>query len=181
MKYKPKNYIVKKLPLSKQTTIDDHLAGIDEALENINSDVSYSGSTQIFTANENFLFGEVGFISNNRIIKSSAQSEVLGNCNVIALSDIRLGRRGLFGLYGCKVKNINWNFNLGQIFLSLTNGNITQDLNEVKFIAQEKLLIRTIASNHINQEAKVIIYQNSYNELADQKDLEILELLGGVE
>lgn len=129
--YKPKNYIVKKLPLSKQTTIDDHLAGIDKALENINSDISYSGSTQIFTANENFLFGEVGFISNNRIIKSSAQSEVLGNCNVIALSDIRLGRRGLFGLYGCKVKNINWNFNLGQIFLSLTNGNITQDLNDL--------------------------------------------------
>lgn len=50
-----------------------------------------------------------------------------------------------------------------------------------KFDAQEKLIMRTIASNHINQEAKVIIYQNSYNELADQKDLEILELLGGVE
>ena len=57
---------------------------------------------------------------------------------------------------------------------------LLEEKYEEKFATQEKLIMRTIASNHLDQEAKKIIYQNAFNELADQKDLEILEILGGI-
>ena len=50
----------------------------------------------------------------------------------------------------------------------------------VYFASVEKRFNATFLSDGINQEAKTIILQNEYKELSDQKDLEILNLLGGI-
>lgn len=49
-----------------------------------------------------------------------------------------------------------------------------------KFNALEKRLNAVLLSDGIDQEAKTIILQNEYKELSTQKDLEILELFGGI-
>lgn len=46
--------------------------------------------------------------------------------------------------------------------------------------AKEKLVLKAMASDGSDQTEKVIIYQNEYNQLANQQDTEILEILGGV-
>ena len=50
----------------------------------------------------------------------------------------------------------------------------------VKFEALQKRLNNVLLADGVNQDAKTIILQNEYNELSAQKDLEILELLGGI-
>lgn len=52
---------------------------------------------------------------------------------------------------------------------------------KLKFDSIEKRLTVVFLSDGIDQEAKTIILQNEYKDLSDQKDLEILELFGGVE
>ena len=49
-----------------------------------------------------------------------------------------------------------------------------------KFEILQQRLNNVLLSYGIDQEAKIIIIQNEYKELSDQKDLEILELLGGM-
>lgn len=56
---------------------------------------------------------------------------------------------------------------------------LIEEKYEQKFDAQLKLIMKTIASDGVNQEAKITIFQNEYNDLANQKDLEIIEVLGG--
>ena len=50
----------------------------------------------------------------------------------------------------------------------------------VKFEALQKRLNNVLLADSINQDAKTIILQNEYKELSTHKDLEILELLGGI-
>lgn len=52
---------------------------------------------------------------------------------------------------------------------------------KLKFDSVEKRLTVVFLSGGIDQESKTIILQNEHKELSDQKDLEILELFGGVE
>lgn len=57
---------------------------------------------------------------------------------------------------------------------------LIEEKYEQKFDAQLKLIMKTIASNSVNKDEKITIFQNEYNELSNQKDLEIIELLGGI-
>ena len=50
----------------------------------------------------------------------------------------------------------------------------------VKFEALQKRLNTVLLAVGINQDAKTVILQNEYKELSEQKDLELLELLGGI-
>ena len=50
----------------------------------------------------------------------------------------------------------------------------------VKFEALQKRLNNVLLSDGVDQETKTIILQNEYKDLSNQKDLEILKLLGGM-
>jgi hypothetical protein len=50
-----------------------------------------------------------------------------------------------------------------------------------KFEVLQKRFNNVFLSDGIDQEAKTIILQNEYKEISDQKDLEILEVFGGIE
>ena len=55
-----------------------------------------------------------------------------------------------------------------------------EELYNPKFEALQKRLNNVFLAVGINQDAKTVILQNEYKELSAQKDLEILELLGGI-
>lgn len=55
-----------------------------------------------------------------------------------------------------------------------------EETYNVKFSTLQQRLSNVSLSDGLDQEAKTIIIQNEYKELSDQKDLEILELFGGV-
>ena len=50
----------------------------------------------------------------------------------------------------------------------------------IKFEALQKRLNTVLLAVGINQDAKTVILQNEYKELSEQKDLELLEVLGGI-
>lgn len=50
----------------------------------------------------------------------------------------------------------------------------------LKFEALQKRLNNVFLADGINQDVKTVILQNEYKELSTQKDLESLELLGGI-
>lgn len=50
----------------------------------------------------------------------------------------------------------------------------------IKFEALQKRLNNVFLADGINHFAKTVILQNEYKELSTQKDLELLELLGGI-
>ena len=56
-----------------------------------------------------------------------------------------------------------------------------EDKYNAKFQATEKRLIAVILSDGIGQNGKTIDAQNEYRILADQKESEIMEVLGGLE
>lgn len=49
----------------------------------------------------------------------------------------------------------------------------------LKLEAQESLITKIIAADGVNQTTKIEQAQIEYNSLSNQKDLEILEILGG--
>lgn len=124
--YNPKSYSV------SSPTLDKHLEAIDNILQviilgdiNVNS---FVGPYEKFTTNEDFLFGDIGFIDiNGKISMSSAVSEETGLCDVICLNDTVKDSEGLFGLSNCIIKNNTWNLNNGIVYLSLNNGKFTND------------------------------------------------------
>ena len=50
----------------------------------------------------------------------------------------------------------------------------------VKFETLQQRLNNVLLSDGLDQDAKTIILQNEYKDLSNQKDLEILALLGGI-
>ena len=56
-----------------------------------------------------------------------------------------------------------------------------EDRYNAKFQATEKRLMAVILSDGIGKDGKTIDAQNEYRILADQKESEIMEVLGGLE
>ena len=57
---------------------------------------------------------------------------------------------------------------------------LIEETYNIKFNTLQQRLNNVLLSDGLDKEAKIIIIQNEYKELSDQKDLEILELLGGI-
>lgn len=49
-----------------------------------------------------------------------------------------------------------------------------------RFNAYKELATTILASDGTNQAERIVSLQNEYNALSDQKDLEIIEVMGGV-
>lgn len=50
----------------------------------------------------------------------------------------------------------------------------------IKFDSLQKRLNAVFLSDGLDQDAKTVILQNEYKDLSTQKDLEILEVFGGI-
>lgn len=88
---------------------------------------NYSGVKQSFTAGENFVLGEVGYIkSDGKIWKADADAEATMPGAVIATGTINANNTGTYLLIGT-IKNASWSLTIGgKVYTSTAAGAITQ-------------------------------------------------------
>lgn len=93
----------------------------------LGSDVTAEGIKTTLVADENLVFGEVGYIkSDGEVAKADADAIATSSAIVMALASISTGNTGSFLLHGI-ARNDAWNWTVGGlVYLSTTAGALTQ-------------------------------------------------------